>query len=140
MIDQSIKEFHYRVDFNRNGIFGDKGDTYKGVYNFFLLISDFSFSCGNGLPTMAYSDGITLIGGPHGGGGACPVATLSDGSGTIFNTSMPTQIIYQNEEGQYINNDAGIPVKPECQLPLDSWYDHAALNTFVKGIVNQQNA
>ena len=140
VIDQSIKEFHYRVDFNRNGIFGDEGDTYKGVYNFFLLISDFSFSCGNGLPTMAYSDGITLIGGPHGGGGACPVATLSDGSGTIFNTSMPTQIVYQNEEGQYINNDAGIPVKPECQLPLDSWYDHAALNTFVKGIVNQQNA
>ena len=130
---QVVKEFHYQVDFNRNGVFGEEGDTYKGKYNFFVLISDFSFSCGNGLPTMAYADGITLIGGPHGGGGACPVATMSDGSGTIFNTSMPIQIVYPVEDG-FVNNDEGIPVAPEHQLPLDSWYDLPKLNAFVNGL------
>ena len=131
---QVVKEFHYEVDFNRNGTFGDEGDTYKGKYEFFVLVSEFSFSCGNGLPTMAYSDGVTLIGAPHAGGGACPVATLCDGSGTVFNTSMPLQIVYKNEAGEYVNNDAGMPVSKQHQLPLDSWYDLEALNTFVKSI------
>ena len=126
----AIREFHYQVDFNRNGIFGEEEDTYKGKYEFFLLTSGFSFSCGNALPTMAYADGVTVIG-ERSGGGACPVASVSDGSGTIYNTSMPIQISYPDGKGGYVNNDSGVPIEEGCELPIESWYDLKALDAFV---------
>ena len=44
---------------------------------------DFSFSCGNGLPTMTRFDGVKLIGKPS-GGSACSVAAFSDGNAVGF--------------------------------------------------------
>lgn len=129
----AISEFHYNVDLNRNGIFNESADTYKGKYNIFLLTSGFSFSCGNALPTMARIAGTKIIG-EQSGGGACAVTAYSDGCGSIFNTSNQYQISYKDPNGNYINNDAGIPV--DYELGKESWYDLVALNQFVNSVVN----
>ena len=124
----AISEFHYEVDLNRNGIFGEPQDTYKDRYNIFLLTSDFSFSCGNALPTMARIAGVKIIG-KQSGGGACAVTSYSDGCGSLFNTSNQFQISYQDPNGNYIHNDSGIPV--DYELDKESWYDLPALNAFI---------
>ena len=128
-----IKDYHYDVDLNRNGIFGEKEDTLKGQYEFFVLTSDFSFSCGNELPTVAYTDGVRVIG-KRSGGGACPVSTMCDGSGTIYNSSMPRYFVYPDGEGNYICNDNGVPILPGYELEPESWYDLASLNSFCNGL------
>lgn len=129
----TIEEFHYKVDLNRNGVFNEPEDTYKGRYNIFLLTSNFSFSCGNALPTMARTAGVTIIG-QQSGGGACTVKNYSDGCGSSFNTSNQNQIVYKDPDGNFINNDQGIPV--DYELASDSWYDLTKLNAFVNSIIN----
>ena len=128
-----IKDYHYNVDLNRNGIFGEPEDTLKGQYEFFILTSDFSFSCGNEFPTVAYTDGIKVIG-KQSGGGACPVSTMCDGSGTVYNSSMPRYFVYPDEEGNYVCNDTGAPILPGYELDPESWYDLAALNSFCNNL------
>ncbi len=44
-----VIEYHYEADFNGDGVYGD---SYADKYNFFLLTSDASFSCGSSLPSM----------------------------------------------------------------------------------------
>jgi hypothetical protein len=126
-------EFHYTVDLNGNGVFGEDEDTYANKYNFYVLTSDFSFSCGSALPTMAHMAGVKLIG-KRSGGGACPVAAFADACGSVYNTSSPVQIGYYDNNGQFVNDDSGIPV--DYALSEDSWYDLEKLNTFVSGLKN----
>lgn len=128
-----IKDYHYDVDLNRNGIFGEPEDTLKGQYEFFVLTSDFSFSCANEFPSVAYTDGVKVIGKPS-GGGACPVATMCDGSGTFYNSSMPRYFVYQDKEGNYVCNDTGVPILPGYELEPESWYDLAKLNNFCNSL------
>ena len=130
-----IKDYHYDVDLNRNGIFGEAEDTLKGQYEFFVLTSDFSFSCGNEFPTVAYTDGVKVIG-KRSGGGASPVSTMCDGCGTIYNSSMPRYFVYPDEEGNYICNDTGAPILPGHELEPESWYNLAALNNFCNSLTN----
>ena len=124
------QELHYVVDLNHDGKYGDEGDTYKDKYNFYILTSDFSFSCGTAFPTVAKNSGIKIIG-KRSGGGACPIGGYSDGSGSTYTTSMPEQICL-NDNGTLTHNDAGVPV--DYELNSDSWYDLAKLDVFLKRI------
>ncbi|MBQ2070565.1 MAG: hypothetical protein II467_06525 [Bacilli bacterium] len=128
-----VKEYHYKVDLNQNGVYGDEGDTYKGKYNFFLLTSGFSFSCGSLLPAIAHDAGVKLIG-EKGGGGACTVGGFADASGSIYNSSSPAQSCYHDKDDKLINNDDGVPV--DYPLDRDSWYDLVKLNEFVSNLSN----
>ncbi|MBQ7250645.1 MAG: hypothetical protein IJS37_04815 [Bacilli bacterium] len=127
------REFHYNVDLNHNGIFGEPEDTYAGKYDFYLLTSDFSFSCGTAFPAMAKTAGVKTIG-MRSGGGACSVGYYSDGSGSLYSTSSPLQIGTVDEKGKFVNDDAGIPV--DYELDKESWYDLGKLDAFVKGLKN----
>ena len=128
-----VREFHYNVDLNHNGVFGEKEDTYAGKYDFFLLTSDFSFSCGTAFPAMARTAGVKIIG-KRSGGGACSVGYYSDGCGSIYTTSSPLQIGTVNKEGYFIHDDEGISV--DYELDQESWYDLPKLDAFVKGLKN----
>ena len=125
-----VREFHYDVDLNHNGVYGDAGDCLADKYHIYLLTSEFSFSCASAFPTMAYIAGADIIG-TRCGGGACNVAGFTDACGSIYTLSAPQQIGYLDKDGNFINDDAGIPVTHE--LASDSWYDMVKLNQAVKG-------
>lgn len=55
--NNTVREYHYKVDLNADGVYGGAGDTFKDKFNFFFLTSGFSFSCGNCLPGMAKDAG-----------------------------------------------------------------------------------
>ena len=134
--DRSMKvtrEYHYKVDLNANGVFGDEGDTYAGKYNFYILTSDFSFSCGSLLPCVAKMAGVKIIG-MQGGGGACSVTSYTDANGSVYTSSSPLQSGYYDEKGDFVHDDAGVPV--DYPLDKDSWYDLTKLNDFVKTLAN----
>ena len=126
----AVREYHYKVDLNGDGKFGDVGDTYKGKFNFYFLTSAFSFSCGNCLPGMGKDAGAKIIG-ERSGGGTSPVGVYFDGLGTFFNLSNHYDMCYK-ADGQYVQNDAGIPLDHEFAYRDGNWYDPNAINTFLK--------
>ena len=127
------KEFHYKVDLNHDHVYGGPGDTYKGQYKFFVLTSDFSFSCANFLPAIAKNSGVKLIGKKSGGGG-CSVGVFTDACGSIYNTSSSQKC--QLKVGDKLQGvDSGVDV--DYPLESDSWYDLAKLDTFVSGLANK---
>ena len=125
-----IREFHYDIDLNCDGVYNSEGDCYADKYHIYLLTSDFSFSCASAFPTMAYIAGVDIIG-LRCAGGACNVAGFTDACGSIYTLSAPQQIGYLDENGNFVNDDAGIPVTHE--LTKEYWYDLPKLNEAIKG-------
>ena len=120
-----VREYHYEVDLNRDGIYGGEDDTYVNKFdNIAILTSDLSFSCGSALPSMAKIAGIKTIGAKS-AGGACPPTALTDGCGTVFSTSAPMQISYYIGD-VLVNDDAG--VNPDVELNEADWFNFKAID------------
>ena len=121
-----LTEIVMQVDFNRDGKWGD---DYSRTYEFFMMTSCGSFSCGNALPTyVKYNKCATLIGEKSGGGGCC-VGVIVTASGSFMRSSDNLEFGLINGFGQFINNDGGIT--PKYEFYSKYWYDDAAINKFV---------
>ncbi len=77
---------YYRIDANDDGDYTDN-DSYANDYNFYVLTSPVSFSCGNLFPSIVKNMGSATLIGETSGGGTCSVLTLVMPDGTTFNTS-----------------------------------------------------
>lgn len=130
-LSNELNEIHYQVDLNQNGSFGDAGDTYKNDYKFFIMTSNFSFSCGNAFPTMAKAGGFATIIGETSGGGACAVGGITTASGTILRSSSVYQFGTYNA-GTWTPNENG--VTPDYSFPRANFYNDSAINTFVNSL------
>ena len=123
-----IIEYHYEADFNGDGTYGD---SYADKYNFFVLTSDASFSCGSSLPAMLKGTNVKIIG-MKGAGGACPVTTFTDGSGIVYQSSGHMGVYYKNGNN-YVSIENGIPV--DYELAQNEWYDYPNLTKKIDGWV-----
>ncbi len=94
----------YDVDRNLDGQFDEKDAQVKYNLNFALLVSPFSWSCGNMLPALLKDYGIPLIG-MHTGGGSCAILynPTAEGFGYRYSTHRCRLV---NTKG--VNNDAGV--------------------------------
>ena len=101
-------DVHYDVDINYDGVI-DSNDTYQGTYNFYLMTSQLSFSCGNYLPTTAYVNGYATLIGQQSGGGTCCVGFLTTAVGDMLRSSSNHFLGYWSS-GSFHNNESGIPV------------------------------
>ena len=115
-----VIEYHYEADFDGDGTYGD---TYADKYNFFLLTSDASFSCGSSLPSMVKGTNVKIIG-IAGAGGASPITTFVDASGFVYKTSGQFGVYYK-DGNDYKTIENGVPVDHEIAKEL--WYDYANL-------------
>ena len=69
------------TDKNLDGVFDEKDDEVKYDFNYGVLTTRLSFSCGNLFPFLMQEHGAVLIGEPSGGGSCCvQTATLSGGA------------------------------------------------------------
>ena len=134
-INNTIREFHYKVDLNNDGVFGGAGDTFKDDFNFYILTSGFSFSCGNALPGIAKDNGVKIIG-ERSGGGVSPVGVFMDALGSNISLSHYYNMTYKDANGKYVQNDSGIPLDYEFPLENGNWYNPDAVQTFIKSIQN----
>lgn len=111
----------YYFDANRNHVFNEDGDTLKGSYNLYCLISPVSFSCGNLIPAVFKASGDVTLLGKHSGGGACVVAMLSTADGCIFQASSSCRLSTVFN-GSYYDVDTG--VAPDVYIDrIDDMYD-----------------
>ena len=124
-----VIEYHYEADFDGDGKYGD---TYADKYNFFLLTSDASFSCGSSLPSMLKGTNVKIIG-MAGAGGACPITSFTDGSGIMYQSSGYIGVFYK-QNNEYISIESGVPV--DYELKLEEMYDYVNLTKKIDGWVS----
>ena len=116
----------YEVDRNLDGKFDEKDKDVKLNMNIGVLISSYSFSCGNLLPAMLKDYGICLLGMKSGGGSCCVLYNPSaDGFGYRYSTHR-TRL--NNTKGQ--NIDGGI--EPDYQLKADEFFDIAKVGKLIE--------
>ena len=105
------------VDINLDGKFTqeDIDEASSFDFNFGVLTSKCSFSCGNLLPSLLKELGIKIIG-EQSGGGSCSIITASTSDGMYFAHSSSLSLA--NRDGD--NIDSGVPVDKE--MPIGTSY------------------
>lgn len=125
-------ETYYDVDLNFDGVYDEK-DTYAGQYNFYLLTSGYSFSCGNYFPTVMKEKGWMTLIGHKTGGGECAVSYYANGSGTILRNSSGYHLgHYNSSTKKFVGNDNGIEV--DYELDYTKYYNNTELVNFIHSI------
>ncbi|MBQ8142102.1 MAG: hypothetical protein IJ194_02965 [Bacilli bacterium] len=129
LLNDSYIEFHYMTDLDQDGVYASNKDTFKDKYQFYVLTSHGSFSCGNHFPSLCKDNGLAKIIGERSAGGSCVISSLSNSSGYLYHSSSEHVAVIK-EGDKYVNNDAG--VTPDIELDSSYWYDHSKLNQYLK--------
>ena len=89
-------------------------ETFGNKFNFYILTSDFSFSCGNAFPCYAQRMGIKIIG-ENSGGGECAVGVhYMPNSEYIYHSSRTHLGAYDKETKKFTGFESG--AKPDISL------------------------
>ena len=117
-----------RVDTNFDGTFDDN-DGYGDVYNFYIVDSGFSFSCGNALPTFASKNSsVPLIGNKTGGGSCWVCGSLNTPYGDIYN--MSSTMNFGTLSGNYFY-DIDDGTSADIQLLQDYYYNYEYISNII---------
>ena len=126
LVSGSYKEEWYHVDTNLDGV-ADDNDGYGGQYDFYIMCSGSSYSCGNAMPYFAQKDGLAKIIGTPPGGGDCVVGSFVDAYGRIAAYSGMLQLGTE-EEGSFVSNEKATHVDLDMMpniwdINSVPWYD-----------------
>lgn len=117
-LDNSIAKFYYSIDTG-------SATSLKKNYNFYVLTSGYSFSCGNFFPAVChYQLGVPVVGQKSGGGGGVVKPTQTS-DGALFQTSASAEMCAIDANGNYVCIDAGVPV--DLEVPYDKFYSGTSI-------------
>ena len=119
----------YKVDTNLDGDYDEK-DNYQDKYNFYVLTSNYSFSCANLFPQICKEMGIAKIIGQQSGGGACVVYYSATPDGKPYRISSNMRDGDPNNPSRH--NDSGIPV--DYTIGIENFYNDVYLTNFVNSL------
>ena len=119
VLDNSMTKFTASIKDENNAT------SLKKSYNFYVLTSGFSFSCGNYFPAVCkyqfHKNSLFVQNvGKQSGGGAANVKSAQTSDGALFKTSCATQMCEFDANNNYICIDAGVPV--DYELEYDDFY------------------
>ena len=119
------------VDSNQDGEY-DAKDCFGNDFNFYILTSDCSFSCGNAFPALAQIVGDAKIIGQKSGGGECAVAIhYLPNSQYVYHSSNLHLGFYDEAKDEFIGFEKG--VTPDITLDInEDFYSIDALNNAIK--------
>ncbi|MBE6136728.1 MAG: hypothetical protein E7181_05675 [Erysipelotrichaceae bacterium] len=119
----SILKTTTKLDLNNDGV-TDQNDCFGNDFEFYLLTSNFSFSCGNAFPFYADHYGLATIMGQRSGGGECCVFEYNYPSGQNIRYSSPYHLGYLDEKTKkYVGDEFGADPKYNASGDLYSLYD-----------------
>ena len=109
---------NYEFDKNFDGVFDEHDNEVHYNYNFAILCSGYSFSCGNLLPAQAKENGIVVLG-DQSGGGSCAVIDASSAEGLYVRLSCPDHLL--GLDGT--DYEFGVPADYKLVTGSDGSYD-----------------
>ena len=130
MLAGNYREECYHVDTNLDGISDDQ-DGFGGQYDFYILCSGSSYSCGNALPYFAQKDGLAKIIGTRPGGGDCVLGSFVDAYGHVAAYSGMLKLGTDDGSG-FISNEKATEtdlnmVPSIWDIVNVPWYDPAGI-------------
>ena len=107
----SILKMTTRVDSNKDGVY-DERDCFGNDFEFYIVTSNYSYSCGNAFPFYAYQNGLAKMIGQKSGGGECCVFGYTFPTGQGLSYSSPYHIGYYNATNNtFLGDEGGAIVK-----------------------------
>lgn len=107
------------VDSNLDGKY-DADDVYGDDFNFYIMPSYYSFSCGNAFPFLAQKYNYATIIGEESGGGECVVIPLLMPTGEEVSHSSHTHIgYYDDQNDKWYGNEFGPVVEEKYRIDSD---------------------
>ena len=103
MLSENFREEWYHVDTNLDGVADDK-DGFGGQYDFYILCSGSSYSCGTAMPYFAQQNGLAKIIGTQPGGGDCVVGSFVDAYGRCAVYSGMLKL-GTYEDGEFVSDE-----------------------------------
>ena len=120
----------YQVDTNKDGIY-DENDCFGNIFDFYILTSNQSFSCGNAFPIIASTNKYAKLIGERTGGGECVVDQDVFSNGLCFVHSGNEHLITYDEATKAISGvEDGIAA--DIVINYFEYYDIEALNKYIK--------
>lgn len=112
-----VIKYSYRIDSNNDGAFDEK-DCFGQYFQFVIITTPYSFSCGNAFPYYASKMGISSIAGFKSGGGECTVDSVLLPFGQMINHSSNYHIgWYDTETKAFTGDEAG--ATPQIALAMN---------------------
>jgi len=136
MINDNYMTVNYEFDANFDGKFDEKDKEVKYNFNFAILCSARSFSCGNILPLQAKENGIMILG-DKSGGGCCAIIDAVTAEGFYIRLSCQNHLCYLNgEEAEY-----GVPADYKMVIgeeDFSKFYDLSIMSREMNNFYNKQ--
>lgn len=130
-LNQNYCSEWYHVDTNLDGKFDDE-DGFGGQYDFYVLTSGCSYSCGNALPFFSQVDGLAKIIGESPGGGDCAVYQFLDAYGHIADMSGCWKL-GRMYDGKFISDEYAVKVDYSFGDDADKLYfNYKAIAEWIK--------
>jgi hypothetical protein len=123
----AVSQEAIKYDNDEDGDFDDN-DSYQEKYNFYILTSNFSFSCANAFPIYCQDHNLAKVIGMRSGGGDCSVQNSTSADGTCWNMSS-TNMLTRKDGTSY---DDG--AKLDYELDESYFYDAEKLNNYLAGL------
>ena len=120
-----------QVDINGDGVY-DTEDCFGDDFNFYILTSDCSFSCGNAFPCVAKAEGYAKIIGQKSGGGECAVSIhYLPNSEYVYHSSNTHLGLYDQATNTFTGFENG--AIPDIDYPfVPRYYMIDNLNTVIQ--------
>ena len=99
--DDGTLDSYFSVDKNLDKAYDEKDKEFKHDLNIGVIISKYSFSCANLLPSLAKEAGFMLVG-ETSGGGTCTVNYCTTADGLYYSISTGTKFV--DSKGNDIDN------------------------------------
>ena len=97
-----------KVDTNLDGKIDEQDVTFGNDFKFYILVTSFSFSCGNAFPSYAYDLGLASIIGSKSGGGECVVGGNQLPLGSMVGYSSNIHLgFYDEKEKAFYGYESG---------------------------------
>ena len=126
-----VNSYVSHCDSNFDGEYTE-ADSFGSKFNFYILTSDCSFSCGNAFPCVAQLEGSAKIIGQKSGGGECAVAIhyLPNSEYVYHSSNLHLGYYYKNQKS-FSGFEKG--ATPDIEIPINqNFYSIENLNNAIK--------
>ena len=138
MVTDSVVTTKFDLDANFDGVFDEKDKNVSYHYNYAILSSAYSFSCGNLLPSQAKDNNIMLLG-DKSGGGSCAVVDTTTYEGLYVRLSCQNHFLMKNNEEleMGVTPDLYLYEKNESTYDFSKFYDFSYISTKMNEFYNK---
>ena len=134
--NNSIQKIDIKVDSNKDGYY-DETDSFGNDFEFYIVTSNFSYSCGNAFPFCAASTNYAKTIGQKSGGGECCVYGFNFPSGQGLKYSSPFHLGFYGNDDTFRGAEVGTFTQFDIGNGFHDFYNVDTLAAHIEEVEGQ---